>query len=282
MYQLSRYEPVDYLVIGHLTQDITPEGTRLGGTAAYAALTAQAMGLRVGVVTSWGSEIAPDLDPRISIVNYSAEHSTTFENVTTSEGRIQFVHYRASDLSLNLIPDSWRNPAIVHLGPVMQEVDPTLVRNFPSAFIGITPQGWLRTVSEKGRVDSGEWPESTFVLQKAGAAVISIEDVGGNEDKIEDLASSSRILAVTEAGEGSRVYWHGDVRRFRAPETKLVDDTGAGDIFAAAFFVRLFVTRDPWEAARFATQLSAYSVSRSGLQSIPLAEEIEATTVEVF
>lgn len=45
-------QPVDYLVIGHVTQDLTPSGPVLGGTAAYAALTARAMGLRVGVVTA--------------------------------------------------------------------------------------------------------------------------------------------------------------------------------------------------------------------------------------
>ena len=36
MLQLNALEPVDYLVIGHLTRDLTAEGPRLGGTAAYA------------------------------------------------------------------------------------------------------------------------------------------------------------------------------------------------------------------------------------------------------
>ena len=61
-----------------------------------------------------------------------------------------------------------------------------------------------------------------------------------------------------------------------------IDATGAGDIFAAAFFVRLLTTQDPWEAARFATHLSACSVTRKGLKGIPTAEEIQACMVEVF
>ena len=40
-------EPVDYLVIGHVAHDLIPDGWRLGGTAAYSALTAHALGLRV-------------------------------------------------------------------------------------------------------------------------------------------------------------------------------------------------------------------------------------------
>ena len=46
-------EPVDYLIIGHVTQDLTPNGPTLGGTASYSALTAKALGLRVGIVTAF-------------------------------------------------------------------------------------------------------------------------------------------------------------------------------------------------------------------------------------
>jgi sugar/nucleoside kinase (ribokinase family) len=273
---------VDYLVIGHLTRDLTPEGPRLGGTVAYAGLTAHALGLRVGIVTSWGEEI--DLGPlrHFPIASFPTDTSTTFENIPTPKGRIQKIHHVAPNLGFNLVPDPWRNPAIVHLGPVAQEVEPSLVRNFPSALIGVTPQGWLRAWDHEKRVHFSEWPESTFVLQRAGAAVISTEDVEGDEDRITEMASSCRILAVTERELGARLYWNGDVRRFRPLKVDLVDDTGAGDIFAAAFFVRLYMTRDPWEAARFATQLSGFSVTRPGLEAIPTADEIQECMVEVF
>ena len=96
------------------------------------------------------------------------------------------------------------------------------------------------------------------------------------------MASSCRVLVVTEGKQGTRIYWNGDVRRFRPPKIKYVDETGAGDVFAAAFFIRLYTTRDPWEAARFATHLASYSVTRSGLLGIPTADEIEACMVEVL
>jgi sugar/nucleoside kinase (ribokinase family) len=114
------------------------------------------------------------------------------------------------------------------------------------------------------------------------ACVISLEDVDGSEERIEELAASCRILAVTEAHEGARLFWNGDVRRFRAPEVQEVDAVGAGDIFAAAFFVRLQQTRDPWEACRFATNLAAISVTRPGLLGIPTPQEIHSATLELF
>lgn len=282
MYQNMTFETVDYLLVGHLTVDITSEGPRLGGTAAYAGLTAQKLGLRVGIVTSWGGELPLGPLASIPIINLPAEQSTTFENIATPEGRIQIIHQVAHRLDLNLIPDLWLNAPIVHLAPVAQEVEPTLVRHFPSALIGVTPQGWLRSWGKEGRVMVTEWPEANFVLRQSGAAVLSAEDVGHDETRIEELATSCRVLAVTEHAEGVRVYWNGDVRRFRPPEVSEIDSTGAGDIFAAAFFFRLFATRDPWEAARFATQLSAISVTRPGLEGIPTQEEIQDCLAEVL
>jgi HAMP domain-containing protein len=282
MFNLSTLEPINYLVIGHLTRDLTTAGPRIGGTAAYAALTALALGLRVGIVTSWGAEIPLSNLAPIPIVNFPADQSTTFENIYTEDGRIQVVHSVAPHLDYHLIPEPWRQAPIVHLGPVAQEVEPGMIRHFPTALVGITPQGWLREWDESGLVYPSEWPEASFTLQHAGATVLGIEDVSKDENRIEEMASASRILVVTEGAAGARVYWNGDVRRFRAPPVKEVDSTGAGDIFAAAFFVRLYLTRDPWESARFANQIAAASITRQGFEGIPTPDEIQEYLVEVL
>jgi hypothetical protein len=282
MQNLPTIETIDYLMIGHLTQDLTSKGPRLGGTAAYSALTAQALGMKVGMVTAWGEELPLEPLQGLPIVNFHVNGSTTFENIDTPQGRIQRVHHVASQLHYHMVPESWRTAKIVHLGPVAQEVDPGMVRYFTDAFIGLTPQGWLRSWDDTGRVRLAEWPEASFVLGKAQAVVFSAEDIAGNESRIEEMASYCRVVAVTEGKEGARLYWSGDVRRFRAQEEEQVDPTGSGDIFAACFFYRLLSTRDPWEAARFATQLASYSVTRPGLEGIPTQEEIDNTTVEVL
>ncbi len=282
MRNVTYLEPVDYLVIGHITCDLTPNGPRIGGTASYATLTARALGLRVGVVTSFGGEIPLDGMDGIPIVNYPAERSTTFENIPTPGGRIQILHSVASPLGFYQIPDPWRHAPLVHLGPVAQEVEPEIVRYFPTSLIGITPQGWLRAWESDGRVYPSEWPEESFLLSQAGAAVFSLEDVSGDEARIEEMAAYGRVVVVTEAAQGARVFWNGDVRRFRPPQVVEIDATGAGDVFAAAFFYRLYNTRDPWEAARFANQIAAYSVTRPGLEGIPTHEEVRESMVEVF
>ena len=282
MLENEKLEPIDYLVIGHLSVDLTSNGPRLGGTAVYAALTAKALGMRVGIVSSWGMEIPIGSLKNIPLVNFPTDVSTTFENVYTPQGRVQFLRNNASGLDYYQVPEKWRSANIIHLAPVAQEVEPGMVRNFPEAFIGVTPQGWMRAWQGDGRVYTTEWPEASFVLERADAAVMSIEDVGGDESRVDEMAASCKVLVVTEAADGVRLFWNGDVRRFRPPAVKEVDPTGSGDIFAAAFFTRLFMTRDPWEAGRFATALSAFSVTRTGLDSIPTPEEINACMVEVF
>jgi len=47
-----------------------------------------------------------------------------------------------------------------------------------------------------------------------------------------------------------------------------IDSTGAGDVFAAAFMLRLRESRDPLEAAGFANRVAAYSVTAPGIQAL--------------
>jgi hypothetical protein len=117
MRSLTTIDRIDYLVIGHIAQDLTPDGPMIGGTAAYAGLTAQALGLRVGVVTSWGAEIPFNQMGTLAIVNHPAQHSTTFENIYLPIGRVQTLHHQAGSLRLELIPSSWRDaPMVAYLG----------------------------------------------------------------------------------------------------------------------------------------------------------------------
>ena len=282
MLNLVALEPVDYLVIGHVAHDLTPTGPRLGGTVAYSALTARALGMRVGVVTASGPESSLDPLNGISVISLQSPQSTTFENIYTERGRIQYLRAQATQIDLNNIPEVWRNTSIIHLGPIANEMKSTLPKGFSPSLLGITPQGWMRIWDSDGKVSPREWTDSQAALAQAGAVVISREDVGGNDEVIDHIAHQTSVLAVTEGAAGAVLYWHGDRRRFRAPEMKEIDATGAGDIFAAAFFVRLFTTRDPWEATRFATLVASRSVSRIGLDGIPTLREIEECAMEIL
>jgi len=279
---ITQLDPIDYLVIGHITRDLSQAGPKIGGTASYSALTAKAIGAKVGIVTSWGCEIPVKSLQGIKIINHQVENSTTFENTYTPNGRLQVIHNLADPLNNNSVPKRWLNTPIVHLGPIAGEVASELALLFPNSLVGVTPQGWLRTWDDQGHVSPTEWKQADQILTKASAIVLSTEDVGGDEEIIEEMAALSSVLVVTEGYSGARVFWHGDVRRIHAPDVDEVDATGAGDIFATAFFIRYHKTRNPWEAARFANLLASKSVTREGLSSVPTQEEIKNAFIEVI
>jgi len=273
---------MDYLVIGHITQDLVDGGAMLGGTASYASLTASAFGLRTALVTACPRWLKLDELKKVSIHRKTCQYATTFENIQHKGERRQYIHHYAAPLGSDDIPHEWLNARIVHLGPVAGEIDTAITQRFPDAFIGLTPQGWMRIWGADGLVHYREWQYASELLTRANAVVFSIEDVRGNEDLISDYARSTRILAVTEGYNGARIYWNSDVRRFNTPKVAVMDPTGAGDIFAAVFFNRLQATGDPWQAGEQAVRLASFSVTRAGLAGIPTKKEIQNSMVEVM
>jgi hypothetical protein len=102
----------------------------LGGTAAYSALTARALGLRVGVVTAWANEIPLDGLGAIPVVAAETEHATRFENVYLNGIRIQYIRQVGRKLTWGWCRKPGAAAKIIHLGPVAQEFPPSCRLNF--------------------------------------------------------------------------------------------------------------------------------------------------------
>lgn len=273
---------LDYLVIGHLTQDLTETGERLGGTVTFSGLTAAALSMNTGIFTSFGPNIDPAPLRKLWIHNQPCGQTTTFKNISDGKQRTQYLYDVAKPISVSGMKTFQPSPAIVHLGPMANEVDPNLLREFPNSLRCLTPQGWFRRRGKDDKVIFQPWDSYTQFLPMAHIAVTSLEDLNGDERLIEEMAGLIPVLVITENEKGARVYWHNEAKFITAPEVKYEEDTGAGDIFAAAFFYRFFHTKDPWEAGRFAVLLASWSVTRSYFDSIPKPEEIEKAKVELI
>jgi sugar/nucleoside kinase (ribokinase family) len=264
-----------YLAIGHICKDIIPTGWTFGGAVTYASRVAAALGCEVHVLTS----TEPDLDVTpvlhdIDVVRCPSDRTTTFENVYTDEGRKQTLHAVAERLTPDRFPAAAETD-IVHLAPIAQEVDPAWLDCFPGALLGVTPQGWLRQWDTAGRVSPIGWAQAAEVLPRADAVIISIEDIGHDETIVQEWAALARVLVVTRGALGCTVHTRGHTIPVATHAARLVDTTGAGDIFAASYFVRLRQTGDPLAAARFANCMASHSVTRRGLAAIPVPSEIE-------
>jgi hypothetical protein len=268
-------EPIDFLCVGHVTRDLTPDGPLVGGTVTYSALTARALGRHPGIITS----AEPDYDLKgalgdIPILLIPSESTTTFENTYTPAGRWQIIHSVAEPLGPDVVPTEWREPNIVHLGPVAHELVPDLICLFEDRLVGVTPQGWHRTWRATGRVRFARWPTAAEVLPLAAAVIVSREDIC-DQDTWSLYERLCRLLVITDGAGGCVVLHQGRRRHFPSLEVPETDPTGVGDIFAASFLVRLRETDgDAWEAARFATRIAGPTVTRIGLDAIPTAAEV--------
>ena len=272
---------IDYLIIGHTSRDIYPEATQLGGTVAYAGLTAHRMGRKVGVITSTSQE--EDLSALLELelrCSYSKK-GTSFHNQYQSGQRIQRLLSQADDLNYALIPTTWREAPIVHLAPIVAEVDLTLFHRFPQSFLVATPQGWLRARDQEGYITSSRWEVLLGHIETAEAVVLSDEDLGWDVHSERALAKRCKVLAVTCGMEGVRVYTANESHAIPAPQIEEIDPTGSGDIFAAIFFILLKRTGDPMKSARLANELSAQSVTRVGLEGVPSSDELSDTLRKV-
>ncbi len=283
---------IDFLVIGHITHDRSPEGFRLGGTVSFAAVTALRLGLRPGIITRGSAEglrdgerhadgkdlVTPAVGPLagVPIRLLPAPLSTTFVNVYQDGRRTQVIESLAEPVTPDALPAGWAASPIVLLGPIAREVPPEWTELFPGALLGVTPQGWLRAWDEAGRVRPSRWENAAAFLKRADAVILSREDVGGDEGYLAVLAEQARLLVVTDGWHGATVYLAGKAHPIPPRPAVEVDPTGAGDVFAAAFLIRLHETGDPLIAARFANVVASMSVEAPGMESIPWRAQAEA------
>jgi sugar/nucleoside kinase (ribokinase family) len=104
--------------------------------------------------------------------------------------------------------------------------------------------------------------------------VLSVEDLAGDLDIARAIATRLPVLAVTRGSDGCSVYRRGRVADVPAYSAMAADTVGAGDVFAAAFFIRLGETDHAVESACFASAAAAWFVEGAGASRIPDREAI--------
>ncbi len=277
-----------YLVIGHIAADLQPNGqVVLGGTALYSALTAARLGWRVAVLTRgvFGQTVAgmdvPSLEPygdKISIICQDADVPTTFVNEYLADRRVQTIKHWAGEIDLRGLPPHWRNARVIHLGPIAQEIDQRQTGSLTPEFLGATPQGWMRDWPHEtgGRVRHIHLRLAPSLLGRLDGVVVSVEEISQSREVVERVGSR-RLGAITQGSDGARIIYGGERADLPGFRIDTVDLTGAGDVFAAAFFVRATDRKaSAVTAGRFANAVAALSLRAVGADGIPTLDEVEA------
>lgn len=268
----------DYLLIGHMTADLTPQGRLPGGTVSYATRTAAAFGLRVALLTS---AIAADplidtLTTYAEVTSIPAAETTTYENIYTPSGRVQYVRGVAAPIGAADLPDDFRGAPLVHLAPIAGEVDPQIAHEFKDATVLLTLQGWLRRWDADGRVHFKRWFDPD-VLKSINIVVFSEEDITESPQMEQEFAANVEHLIVTRAERGGTYYHRGEAFDYATPQVDLVEATGAGDVFASSLLASLpALGHDIKAALQVAARMGAGAVTRPMLDGAPMPDEAQA------
>jgi sugar/nucleoside kinase (ribokinase family) len=164
----------------------------------------------------------------------------------------------------------------------VNEIGPDVVRIFDEQTLVVAvPQGWMRRWDDTGRVYSKPWDSAPDILPYLDVLVLSLEDIDYDVSRLAPALEQVPLVVLTEYHDGSTIYRrleNGAVEEIKiAPRPAAeFDPTGAGDVFATAFMIRLQETGDPVQSARFANVTASFSVEHPGVSGIPSREQVLA------
>jgi len=269
----------DYTAVGHVTVDVLADGSRrIGGSAFYSALQASRLGQRALIVTrGLAREIEELIEPyrgELEIEILPAEQTTTLETSGVGCKRRQRLRAWAGPLPEDLVLDT----AIVHLAPVARET-PTRWRG-RSSFVGLTPQGLVRTwPGQAGEISLT--PLHSQAVHRLASCCDAIVLATGERSSCAELISAARaagaLIAVTAGPASSTILLPDgtELELYVAALENPSDDLGAGDVFAAALFVGLTEGQAPGPAAAFAEAAAATRLQGIGPGAIGTRRAIE-------
>jgi sugar/nucleoside kinase (ribokinase family) len=267
-------------VVGSTTIDRNVIGRaafmKIGGVTTYAGLTYRRHGLPTWVVSRVAHAETWILErltaEGIQISRSPAETSTRFVNRVHAGRRRQEVTSIAPSVNYSQLAAVEPQVDCIHLGPLHpKDIDePVFERLGESrALVVLDVQGLVRRISG-GRVAAAV-SEHLDAALRAAFLVKSDEDelqliLKTFEARVEDLMTRFGIAewVVSSGFHGGHIYSrNGKVYRYSSkPASPVVDSTGAGDVFLAAYTVSRFRDRETIaRAGRYAANLAASHVS---------------------
>jgi sugar/nucleoside kinase (ribokinase family) len=251
---------------------------------SYCSLTAARLGLRVGclVGVDGPASEATEVDlleaAGVLVHRVRLERGPVFENIERDGHRRQRWLSASDPVPVGALPEEWRGARGLLLGPVAGELGAEWAAvPEAGARVAVGWQGLLREFAADGwvrRVD----PAPSALLGAAGLVCVSVDDFapGFGMDQLRAVAPEATIV-MTAGDRGGLTMRDSHLVRYPAiPAPRVVDPTGAGDVFLAALIAVWLRSGDlaTPRALHFAAAAGSCAVEGMGVAGVPTEEQV--------
>jgi sugar/nucleoside kinase (ribokinase family) len=266
-----------------VTPQARTKGRVLSGCSTNACLAAKRLGLtKVGLIGSIGRDFGTRFLRDMNAYGIDVRSDST----DGETGGFHLVYDARGDRTLDVlgvadritpanIPKEYLDAKFVLIGPILGEVDLTLVdfiRSSTSARLFLDPQGLVRIIGSDRRVlhecDKAQFGKIAELVDIIKPNEHESETITGEKDPV--LAARQirqlgpAITIVTLADRGSILIDDDGMRRIPAFPTTAIDPTGAGDVYAGSFITDYIGKGSAVEAAIFASAAASLKVEQMG------------------
>ena len=243
------------------------------------------MGAKIGIV----SKVAKDF-PYIKEFNgidlaglMFNEKTTTFE--LTYDEREDYYKPRkikilkdGGKIEIEGVPEEYYNTKSVIFGPIFSEIEPCMINKFRGVVKALDMQGLLRSRGENLKVENCVPDNIDEFLD------VEIVKIGENEfralgnscAKVSERFApySPEAILITFGERGSLVYDRSRWSRIPAFKTRVVDETGSGDVYLSSFLHNYLRSNDVVESSCFASAAASFVVEAKGPKKFGNIDEI--------
>lgn len=255
---------------------------RVGGSAANSALTWQALGATFQFVANTGTDLygawmRDQLAPHSAAWQIAPGPSTVSVGITHPDGERTFFTNKGHLLELAWpevrdgidwpgLAGGWLLLCGTFLSPRLAEDIPVLVAHCQRHGVrvaldtGWPPDGWEGETRNRARA----WLRGTdcLLVNEAEAAALSGQgDPSSAGAALLDEVAPGGVVVVKVGPGGALVFDGKEEIRVPAPQVRVVDTIGAGDVFNAAFLKGLADGRSLAEAAAQGVQTASRAIS---------------------
>ncbi len=294
----------DLVTVGHFAIDTILSPTirlsriTLGGPPTYVSVAAARIGAKASVISKVGNDFKIGYVEWLQNSGVDLSGLKRIHNASTTRFILEYKKWhrklkleaKAPPILPTDIPNSLRS-TIVHVAPIANEVSSKVVKKLRKSaqILSLDPQGFLRSLDQKGKVHLKRWLEPETLAQidvfkstlEEIRIMTCIRDLKSALEHIGDYGV--RLVIVTRGGKGSTLFFdnHCYVIPTYKPRT-IVDPTGAGDVYIGAFLAEYGQGKDAGWCACVGSAAASFLVEGVGNERFGERHEIYERAHKIY